>query len=79
MNIVVPRSPKSLIMQEMRVALKKKAAPGQATLSRKEANRTWREDILGILSEDQKTAKKAFKQQQSAKRQHRTIEAESEE
>jgi len=78
MNIVVPRSPNSLIMQEMRVALKKKAAPGQATLSRKEANRTWREDILGILSEDQKTAKKAFKQQQSAKRLHRSSESESE-
>ncbi len=79
MNIVVPRSPKSPIMQEMRVDLKKKAAPGQATLSRKEANRTWREDILGILSEDQKSAKKAFKQQQSAKKHRPVVSSESEE
>ena len=78
MNIVVPRSPKSLIMQEIREALKKKAAPGQATLSRKEANKTWREDILGILSEDQKSAKKAFKQQQSNKRRHRVADSDSE-
>jgi hypothetical protein len=52
-------------MQEIRVALKKKAEPGQATLSRKEANKTWREDILGILSDHQKKERKAKRQEKS--------------
>jgi hypothetical protein len=55
------------MMQEIRIALKKKAAPGEPTLSRKEANRTWREEILGILSEDQKRQRKAARQKQSKK------------
>lgn len=67
MYTVTPRSNKSLIMQELRLALKKKAEPGQPPISRKEANRTWREDILGILSEDQKTAKKALRQKAQTK------------
>lgn len=54
-------------MQEMRAQLKKKAQKGEATLSRKEANRTWREEILGILSEDQKKEAKSKRQQQSKK------------
>ena len=44
-----PSLKSSPMMQEIRIALKKKAAPGEPPLSRKEANRTWREDILGIL------------------------------
>lgn len=67
MNLGVWHSNKSLIMQEMRVNLKKKAEKGQPTLSRKEANRTWREEILGILSEDQKKQRKAERQQKTKK------------
>ena len=65
MNLGVWHSNKSLLMQEMRVALKKKAEKGQPTPSRKEANRTWREEILGILSEDQKKQRKAERQQKN--------------
>jgi len=56
------------MMQEIRIALKKKAGPGESTLSNKEANRTWREEILGILSEDQKRHRKAARQKQSNKK-----------
>lgn len=65
MNVATWKSIKSPIMQEIRVALKKKAEKGQPTLSRKEANRTWREDILGVLSEDQKKEKKTQRQEKS--------------
>jgi hypothetical protein len=51
-------SKKSPIMEEIRLALKKKAGKGEPSLSRKEANRTWREDILGILSDEQKKERK---------------------
>jgi hypothetical protein len=51
-------SKKSPLMEEIRVALKKKAGKGEPSLSRKEANRTWREDILGILSDEQKKERK---------------------
>jgi len=54
-------------MQEIRVALKKKAEKGQPTLSKEEANRTWREDILGIHSEEQKQKIKEHKQKQIKK------------
>ena len=67
MNLGVWHSNKSLIMQEMRVNLKKKAEKGQPTPSRKDSNRTWREDILGILSEDQKKQRKADRQQKNKK------------
>jgi len=67
MNLGVWHSNKSLIMQEMRVNLKKKAEKGQPTPSRREANRTWREEILGILSEDQKKQRKAERQQKTKK------------
>jgi hypothetical protein len=50
---------------EMRELLKKKASPGEPTLSRKEANRTWREDILGILSDEQRKQKKKQNQEKS--------------
>ena len=53
------------MMGEIRELLKKKAAKGEATLSRKEANRTWREDILGFLSEDQKKDAKRRRQERS--------------
>jgi hypothetical protein len=67
MNLGVWHSNKSLFMQEIREQLKKKAKKGEATLSRKEANRTWREEILGILSEEQKKEAKSKRQQQSKK------------
>ena len=66
MNITSWKSLKSSpIMAEIRVRLKKKAAKGEPTLSRKEANRTWREDILGFLSEDQKRDAKRRRQERS--------------
>lgn len=66
MNITSWKSLKSSpIMEEIRVRLKKKAAKGEPTLSRKEANKTWREDILGFLSEDQKKDVKRRRQERS--------------
>jgi len=67
MNLGVWHSNKSLIMQEVRLNLKKKAEKGQPTLPRREANRTWREDILGILSDDQKKQRKTERQQKTKK------------
>lgn len=67
MNLATWKSIKSPIMQEIRVNLKKKAEKGQPTLSRKEANRTWREDILGVLSEDQKRIKKEKNKEKGSK------------
>lgn len=63
-------------MQEIRSALKKKAGPGEATLSNKEANKTWREEILGFLSEDQKKAQKTKRQEFSSKKKNRIKEIE---
>jgi len=68
MNLATWKSIKSPIMQEIRQQLKKVAPKGSATLSRKEANRTWREDILGILSEDQKRVVKAQKQERNKRK-----------
>lgn len=69
MNITSWKSLKSSpIMEEIRVRLKKKAAKGEPTLSRKEANRSWREDILGFLSEDQKKDAKRRRQERSGVR-----------
>jgi hypothetical protein len=67
MNLGVWHSNKSLFMQEIREQLKKKAKKGEATLSRKEANRTWREEILGILSEEQKKEAKSRRQKKNKK------------
>jgi hypothetical protein len=67
MNLATWKSIKSPVMQEIRLALKKKAEKGQPTLSNKEANRTWREEILGFLSEDQKAKKKEERQKRSNK------------
>jgi hypothetical protein len=75
MNLGVWHSNKSLIMQEMRVNLKKKAEKGQPTPSRREANRTWREEILGILSEDQKKQRKAERQQKTKKAKYSSDES----
>lgn len=55
------------MMGEIRTALKKKSEKGQPPISNKEANRTWREDILGILSDDQKKQRKEKRQQQNKK------------
>lgn len=69
MNLGVWHSFKSSpVMSELRESLKKKAAPGEPTLSCREANRTWREDILGILSNDQKAEDKARRQRKSQQR-----------
>lgn len=71
-----PSLKSSPMMHEIRAELKGKSQPGQPTMSRKEANRTWREDILGIRSEEQKKADKAKKQQATKKvRQRDTEEA----
>lgn len=62
-----PSLKSSPMMAEIRQALKKKAEKGQPTLSNKEANRTWREEILGILSDDQKSERKRKRQEKSRK------------
>jgi hypothetical protein len=53
----------SPVMSEIRERLKKKAEKGKPTLPNKEANRTWREEILGNLSEEQKKENKRKRQQ----------------
>ena len=68
-----PSVKSSPMMQEIRVALKKKAQPGQPPLSRREANKTWREDVLGILSDDQKKARKAQRQENSKRKKDSSI------
>jgi hypothetical protein len=75
MNLGVWHSNKSLSMQEMRISLKKKAENGKPTPSRREANRTWREDILGILSEDQKKQRKTERQQKNKKEKYSSDES----
>jgi hypothetical protein len=67
MNTATWKSIKSPVMQEIRQLLKKKTVPNEPTPSRKESNRIWREEILGIMSEDQKTAAKIRKQQKAKK------------
>jgi hypothetical protein len=52
-------------MQEIRVALKAKPEQGQPTPSRKISNRSWREDILGILNEEQRKKIKELKQKKN--------------
>mgnify|MGYP007086128706 CR=1 FL=1 len=64
------------MMSEIRKALKKKATPGQATLSRKEANKTWREDILGFRSNEQKEFDKVKKQERNNNKKNRTKDQE---
>ena len=64
----------SPMMAEIRQALKKKAGKGEPPISNKEANRTWREEVLGILSEDQKKQNKAARQAKNAKSKFREME-----
>jgi hypothetical protein len=76
MNLATWKSTKSPIMQEIRLALKKKAEIGQPTPSRKESNRVWREEILGILSEDQKKQKKQERQKKTLNKKIKVLEEE---
>lgn len=69
-----PSLKSSPMMHEIRAQLKGKAQPGQPTMSRKEANRTWREDVLGIRSEEQKKADKARRQSSSRKHKEQDVE-----
>jgi hypothetical protein len=62
-----PSLKSSPMMAEIRQALKKKSKKGEPPISNKEANRTWREDILGILSDDQKKQIKKMRQQKNGK------------
>jgi len=57
----------SPMMAEIREALKKKPAKGEPPISNKEANRTWREEILGILSDDQKSERKRKRQEKNSR------------
>jgi len=61
-------------MQEIRVCLKGRSEPGAPTMSRKEANRIWREEILGIKSEDQKKADKEYRKSKNKKYQEIDLE-----
>lgn len=71
-----PSLKSSPMMREMREQLKGKAEPGQPTMSRKESNRFWREDILGIRSDEQKKADKLKKQEKTKNRRTRDTEEE---
>lgn len=71
-----PSLKSSPMMSEIREQLKGKSQPGQPTMPRKEANRVWREDILGIRSEEQKKADKAKKQEKSSRKKYKNVEAE---
>jgi hypothetical protein len=62
-----PSLKSSPMMAEIREALKKKSKKGEPPISNKEANRTWREEVLGILSEDQKKQIKKMRQRKSGK------------
>ena len=63
-----PSLKSSPMRHEIREQLKGKSQPGQPTMSRKESNRVWREEILGIRSEEQKKADKTKRQQRSNKK-----------
>jgi len=60
-----PSLKSSPMMAEIREALKKRSVKGQPPISNKEANRTWREEILGILSDDQKNQRKIDRQKKN--------------
>jgi hypothetical protein len=66
-TVTHPSLKSSPMMAEIREALKKKPAKGEPPISNKEANRTWREDILGILSDDQKKQRKEIRQRKNNK------------
>ena len=69
-----PSLKSSPMMTEIREALKKKAGKGEPPISNKEANRTWREDILGILSDDQKRQRKQQRQEKNNRSKTREVE-----
>jgi len=69
-----PSLKSSPMMTEIREALKKKAGKGEPPISNKEANRTWREDILGILSDDQKKQRKQQRQEKNNRAKVKEIE-----
>ena len=69
-----PSLKSSPMMTEIREALKKKAEKGEPPISNKEANRTWREDILGILSDDQKKQRKQQRQEKNNRSKVKEIE-----
>jgi hypothetical protein len=64
------------MMHEIRESLKLKTEPGKPTPSRKEANKVWREDILGIRSEEQKQADKVKKQERNSRKRVKSSEEE---
>jgi hypothetical protein len=64
------------MMHEIRENLKLKTEPGKPTPSRKEANKVWREDILGIRSEEQKQADKVKKQERNSRKRVKSSEEE---
>jgi hypothetical protein len=68
-----PSLKSSPMMAEIRQALKKKAGKGEPPIPNKEANRTWREDVLGILSEDQKKERKQKRQEKNNKSKFREV------
>jgi len=78
MNLATWKSLKSPIMQEIRQALKLKQESGKHTPYKKEANRAWREDILGFFSEDQKKAFKAQKQENTRRKSKKSFYQEDE-
>lgn len=66
-TVTHPSLKSSPMMAEIREALKKKSKKGEPPISNKDANRTWREDILGILSDDQKKQRKEIRQRKNNK------------
>ena len=74
-TVTWPSLKSSPMMAEIRTALKKKSEKGQPPISNQEANRTWREEILGILSDDQKRQRKQKRQEKNNK--HKYIEADA--
>lgn len=73
-TVTRPSLKSSPMMAEIRQALKKKSEKGEPPISNKEANRTWREDILGILSDDQKNERKRQRQEKNNRVRSREIE-----
>jgi hypothetical protein len=71
-----PSLKSSPMMHEIRENLKLKTEPGKPTPSRKEANKVWREDILGIRSEEQKQADKVKKQERNSRKRVKSSEEE---
>ena len=69
-----PSLKSSPMMHEIRKDLKLKTTPGKPTPSRREANKIWREDVLGIRSEEQKQADKVRKQERNSRKNNKSRE-----